>query len=981
MDVYKFRKFDIDRVRKLLSDLFEHNLPEGITGKLTTAPLNVNLYKGMDCEHEVTNWQIELTTKTGNSVITFTVPTLVKSNYFLLDGNYYCPPIILELSPLDYNSKSKMYSIYMRPHFRISFNVENDQVQIGYSQMLSLSDFKEILTGKVLNETIMNDFWKAFGIIKTKRQKISLKDFIEKYIHLDYYKKMVRSFITDTDSSEFELIDIINYVIEQPELDYSDLKNRRLVFSDYLFEGVFDLYDTVVKLWINKEKITIQSDKNIVIYKGFALNMKRGGLVDKSIPWSVSINKISQSLKGMGSDNKLKRSWMSASSSQYGIICPISVSAGSMGKVLYLTDSAQINPYGQLTKHKTKTNILSQQNNMVSFMSAVDASRANMAAKQITQIASSRNNQLPYVFNKEHLTSNVYDIQAKRDGIVVYSSENIMIVKYDDGIETETFPIKSYVSIDNVNANILKWVASTGTKFKTNQTLIQYTPGEMKLGYRFKIMWSNFFGYTSDDAFVMSESAAARAFAEYGSTIYIPVTKYSSIDRVLEQGTSSASFEYKTIDKNEKEKTQLFENDGLISKIKFHKIKEPGEMDIICDNFESMIEELKLTQESEFSEIKKMVGNSDAVKIYNEYIAVRSALYSFSQKKLTKFKDQFRLQDVEDIHTIIQIDIIDIIGTGLGDKFTNMYAGKGVVSKIIPTHLMPFNITTGEYPDVVFNPIGLPRRNNLGVVLESLVSNIVVDLQNSINKKELFASKLEYVAEHLIKYNDKEQYDKLMSDADRYRNDTMFADAYYTNINKNGLVLYFDSFEFPRFDYMVSTAKKYCDEFGVDPKRIYKKADYRITKETLDYLDDDGVYDVDFVHEDIEFEALETNNIYLKLSHNSFSKANSVGVNTRVNSATGQALTGRRLGGSSHLSWMTTAGLLGHKQTGGGTIKEALTIMSDASITDKLQSLKEYVIEGETHLKDSYKSTTFNYINQHMKFIGLSMMSEDEVPL
>jgi DNA-directed RNA polymerase beta subunit len=317
--------------------------------------------------------------------------------------------------------------------------------------------------------------------------------------------------------------------------------------------------------------------------------------------------------------------------------------------------------------------------------------------------------------------------------------------------------------------------------------------------------------------------------------------------------------------------------------------------------------------------------------------------------------------------------MIDIIGTGLGDKFTNLYAGKGVVSKIIPDHLMPYCPDTNTIPDVIFNPIGLPRRNNLGVVLESLLGNIIEDIEKSEND-ETFCKKLEFVNNMIIQKYDEEQYNQIKEDIDRIQNDMVFADVYFTRIQKHGLTLYFDSFDHPKIKELIELAENYCEIFNITPDKIYKKSKFKIKKETIDYLD----FDVSFEPEDVEFEALLTNNIYLKLSHNSFSKHNAVGVNLRVNTSTGQSVTGRKSKGSSHISWMTTAGLLGHKQKSGGTLKELLTISADANISDKLQALRQFIINGETHLKKKYKSRTFNYINQNMKFLGIEMETEDD---
>ena len=968
MDVYKFRQYDLDRTRKVLSDLFQYNLPPNLTGKLETIESKNNVFKGIKCENEMNIWRITINTPSTESVFEFDVPKLIKQNYFLLDGNYYCPPLILELSPVDYNPKSKLHSIYLRPHVKMTLDVENDKVSIGFSNKINLSLFKKILNNEKVEQDELDKVWSFLGITNPNNVKMSVSEFIDKFIFIGYYKKVVSNYISPTHNN-FTLLEIIEYVEKMDELDFSDINNRRIVFADYLFEGVYDLYDKIVKVWYNKKRISLQNNSSIVTYNGFATNMKRGGLVDKSLPWSVSINKCTQSLKGMDSDTKLKRSWMSASESQFGIICPISVSAGNMGKVLYLTDSAQINMFGKLSKLPNRTEVLSQQNNMVAFMSTVDTSRANMAAKQITQVSNSKYNQRPYVFNKNHINSNVYDIKADKNGEVIYTSDNIMIVEYN-GVERATYPITPYKKIDGVNSIILKEIKQPGDKFKAGDLLVTYTPGLMKLGYRVKIMWSNFFGYTADDAFVISESFARRTFAEYGDTIYIPITKDTTISKKFNIGDYNLSIDYVLEHVNEKPKHTPIDFDGLITGVKYHSLQNLNSSDLLCENTQDIVNTLVTGQKIEREEIEELLNDNG--QTYNEYIALSSQKYEFSTKRLSKIKDEFRINEVDDIIGLIQVDTIDLIGTGLGDKFTNLYAGKGVVSKIIPDDLMPKIKDTNEIPDIIFNPIGLPRRNNLGVVLESVVGNIIDNLEHTKND-QMYSDKLEFINENLIQPFDTEQYESIKEDIEKIRSDVVYADVYFTRLDKEGLTLFFDSFEHPNLTQLIDVAKDYCAKFDIPESRIFRKSKIEVKKELLDYL---GEYDVPFEYEDIEFEALITNNVYLKLSHNSYSKYNAVGINLRVNQSTGQSITGRKVSGSSHISWMTTAGLLGHKQTTGGTLKELLTVMADANVSDKLQMLKSYIITGSTQLKKRYKSKTYNFINQNMKFLGIKLTNE-----
>src|SRR5690606_32220498 len=53
-----------------------------------------------------------------------------------------------------------------------------------------------------------------------------------------------------------------------------------------------------------------------------------------------------------------------------------------------------------------------------------------------------------------------------------------------------------------------------------------------------------------------------------------------------------------------------------------------------------------------------------------------------------------------------------------GDKLANRHGNKGVVAKILAPEDMPF-MADGTPVDMVFNPLGVPSRMNLGQILET----------------------------------------------------------------------------------------------------------------------------------------------------------------------------------------------------------------------------------------------------------------------
>lgn len=53
-----------------------------------------------------------------------------------------------------------------------------------------------------------------------------------------------------------------------------------------------------------------------------------------------------------------------------------------------------------------------------------------------------------------------------------------------------------------------------------------------------------------------------------------------------------------------------------------------------------------------------------------------------------------------------------------GDKIAGRHGNKGVVARILPHHLMPYDSETGQVADIVLNPLGIPSRMNISQMLE-----------------------------------------------------------------------------------------------------------------------------------------------------------------------------------------------------------------------------------------------------------------------
>ena len=71
----------------------------------------------------------------------------------------------------------------------------------------------------------------------------------------------------------------------------------------------------------------------------------------------------------------------------------------------------------------------------------------------------------------------------------------------------------------------------------------------------------------------------------------------------------------------------------------------------------------------------------------------------------------------------VEIVVLEELELEVGDKCTNMYGSKGVISKIVPQYLMP-KMSNNEYVDIILNSSTMYNRENPGQIFETSINHI-----------------------------------------------------------------------------------------------------------------------------------------------------------------------------------------------------------------------------------------------------------------
>jgi len=646
---------------------------------------------------------------------------------------------------------------------------------------------------------------------------------------------------------------------------------------------------------------------------------------------------------------------------------------------------------------------------LVPFADRVDPSRLNMTSKQLTQTCVSKKTDTPFIIDKYYeefsTISSPYSEMAEDDGVVIFREDNLLIVYYTTLKKLMYKYIPNFKKLINNSLSLKYCVKQNGT-FKKGDLLFDYTNmipelNMPRIGYRTDIMMGNFFGFIADDAMLISESFAAKTQTEYSEKVFLPVTKRMRFLKRANEGKNYLPTEGSVVDENflsyynidmdefflteiinmdevseSKYYTKTFKgiDKGTVDKIKIHKLTESSFLEKRSEYLytSELIDELEYYSIKQDTFKNKLISKFKALKIPYEKIEEMIEdldrqyirIHDCPKPILNDMRDKYNV-DPEEIDFLIEIDFSYISETTKGDKFANLFAGKGTVSLILPEQLMPINPKTGKPFDMIFNPLGIFGRNNWGSIFELAMSKCIRDVEKADFDGKI--KRLNFINETIIKLTDKEYYETVRTILNSDPKNII------ESIEARGLYLFFSNFNnITYYEFIETFVKPYEIEFGIN---ISKKEKIKIDKKLMVYLREYLEFDStifkkasDNIYE-TEIDAYYGENYILKLHHTSNSKYNSVAFTNSYSKTTGQPAKGRKNNGGQHLSWQSTCSLLSHKENN-SILKELFTFKSD-SMEDKETFLMKIIKDGKYNLKDKYHSGTKKTINNALKMIGM----------
>lgn len=242
---------------------------------------------------------------------------------------------------------------------------------------------------------------------------------------------------------------------------------------------------------------------------------------------------------------------------------------------------------------------------------------------------------------------------------------------------------------------------------------------ELKLGKNVLVAYGSYYGFNYQDAIVISESFARK-------------TKH--IDKQVYIVKIPSEFEFYPV-RAEDGTVSMFPIPGkiyqVVLKYSYYKNGMIKYEEIVTDN-------------ALVADIRANILPNTRVPPYLAELAKRS----FKPFRTIGLKTD--IEPTKQFPIVLQIVVYRVARTTIGDKFTNRHGNKGVVGLIVPDEEMP-KTSDGKVIDVIFSPLSVPSRMNIGQLYENLLAKIVVKVEEKL-RDLLDRNKTDAFIQEVIKF-------------------------------------------------------------------------------------------------------------------------------------------------------------------------------------------------------------------------------------
>ena len=341
---------------------------------------------------------------------------------------------------------------------------------------------------------------------------------------------------------------------------------------------------------------------------------------------------------------------------------------------------------------------------LIPFFEHDDANRALMGSNMQRQ-------SVPLIFPQKPIVGTGLENQiaidsgttlnAQISGIVNSVTANKITIK-DNKNKKVIYKLQKYLRSNQqtcINQRPIVW---KGEKIKSGQILTDgpaITSSELALGQNVLVAYMPWQGYNFEDAILISERLV---YDDIFTSIHIERYKIE-INRNSEMSEQTM----KMIPNLTTNETKHLNDDGIV---KVGTFITPGDIlvgKVISNNTSEQLPESKLLRAIFGARAKGVKDNSYRMPHGESGRVIETVTFNRKTKLTYKFEK-------------IYVFLAQIRKIQVGDKIAGRHGNKGIISRILARHDMPF-LPDGTPIDIILNPLGVPSRMNVGQLYECLL--------------------------------------------------------------------------------------------------------------------------------------------------------------------------------------------------------------------------------------------------------------------
>ena len=350
--------------------------------------------------------------------------------------------------------------------------------------------------------------------------------------------------------------------------------------------------------------------------------------------------------------------------------------------------------------------IVSIPTSLIPFLEHDDANRALMGSNMQSQAVPLLRADAPFVGTgvEERVSRDSGTVVlAQESGTISYIDARKVVIKNAKGIEREQAMMRFQRSNQNTNLDH-RPIVNKGDKVEVGQVIADGPSsqnGRLALGKNILIAIMPFDGYNYEDAIVLSEKLVRND--AYTS---VHIEKYEKEARDTKLGPEKIS---RDIPGLSEAALRDLDEDGVV---RVGAEVKQGDILVGHTSFKGETEptpEERLLRSIFGEKAREVKDTSLRVPPGEGGVVLRTVRFKRGEKGV-ELKPG--VQEMVRVYIAQKRRLIE------GDKLANRHGNKGVVAKILPPEDMPY-LEDGTPVELVFNPLGVPSRMNLGQILET----------------------------------------------------------------------------------------------------------------------------------------------------------------------------------------------------------------------------------------------------------------------